>query len=290
MRRFLSFASIVAVGTALSGCAGLSLPNLTGKPEIVRATAANPVMDVVSIWESGEGRGLNGLPSRGLAGQLMFFTLRDPAAALVDGDVAIYLFDDQGTPEEQSHPIWEKTFTSLEWNSLAMQTSLGTAYQLFVPYVRKGNHAARCSVRVKFTPADGSTPIYSKMSHVRLAGSNAEEDVATLERRRIEPKSYDPSFVTQIPSGVSVQPSSGVESDSSSSGLHSTTLRYPGQRRSVSPETKARLEQLAYDMVRDQQQDGAIRQVGHTVRRPASPVEDEASAASADGGRYRLYQ
>src|SRR5690606_19225612 len=50
--------------------------------------------------------------------------------------------------------------------------SLGSAYQVFVPYVRKGPWQAHCALRVRFTPKEGR-PIFSDLVHVTLPGPHS---------------------------------------------------------------------------------------------------------------------
>lgn len=157
----------LAIGSA--GCVQLSLFGLGGT-KLVEATRRNPVIEVVCLWEPAEGNDLNGLPTRGFAGQVLFFTPGSPQSAKVDGDIRIYVFDDVGNTEERSRPIRQFDFDAGSWNALMRDSDLGASYQLFVPYTRPGQFQANCSVRVRFTPKEGGSPIYSKIAPVALPG------------------------------------------------------------------------------------------------------------------------
>lgn len=154
-----------------SGCGSLDL-NLTRGDRDVRA-----VKEIVCLWEPGEGVGLDGLPTRGFAGQLLFFKPGSDVPVRVDGDVRIYVFDDQGTMAEQSRPLHEFDFPSAVWQAFAHDTNLGPAYQIFVPYTRKGHNFADCAIRVRFTAKD-QLPVYSKMANVALSGRRTVKDPA----------------------------------------------------------------------------------------------------------------
>jgi hypothetical protein len=119
--------------------------------------------------------GLDGLPTRGFAGQLLFFKPGSDRPVPVDGDVRIYVFDNQGTIEEQSRPLHQFDFPSAAWQTFVHDTNLGPAYQVFVPYTRKGRHYAECVVRVRFTAKD-QLPVYSKLASVTLSGRKSSDD------------------------------------------------------------------------------------------------------------------
>jgi hypothetical protein len=272
----------LVVGGSAAGCASLSLPfgGDKGKSEIVYATQANPVMEIITLWEPGEGRGLDNLPTRGFAGQVLFFTYKHPTPARVDGHVTVYVFDNQGENEEQSRPLFRHTFSSEEWNSLALQTNLGTAYQLFVPYTRKGTHTAHCSLRIKFEPADGGPQVYSKMANVALEGEKKRvQDPPKLSRRRIEPRRFDQA------DDIAMQQVPGAESVSE---LRSSSVALPGRGR-VSAQSAARLQQFAEEMVRAQQgSSGGVEQAAYFTQPADDDEVDEIDSSPAP--RYQLYR
>jgi hypothetical protein len=150
----------------LAGCTSLDL-NFADFGKTVDQTAS--VGEIVCLWEAAEGVGLDGLPTRGFAGQILFFVKGQPQPVRINGNVRIYVFDDQGTAEEQSRPLHEFNFPAEAWNSYLTQTNLGSAYQLFVPYTRKGGNFAKCEVRVRLTGQD-RLPVYSKMAMITLPG------------------------------------------------------------------------------------------------------------------------
>jgi hypothetical protein len=161
-----------------SGC---QLMNTVGLQKVVVADAEHPVVEIIGVWQPGEGTGLDGLPCRGFAGQLLFFAMGEKSPVKVNGKVRIYVFDDQGTVQEQQQPIHQFDFDSGAFNAFYTQTNLGPAYQLFIPYTRKGNHAAACTLRVRFTPEEGAS-VYSKMATVILPGTTTRKPDQTIEQ------------------------------------------------------------------------------------------------------------
>jgi hypothetical protein len=150
----------------LAGCTALDL-NLSDFGREADQTAG--VGEIVCLWEAAEGVGLDGLPTRGFAGQVLFFVKGQSTPVRINGDVRVYVFDDQGTADEQARPLHEFNFPAEAWNSYLTQTNLGPAYQLFVPYTRKGSHFAKCELRVRLTAQD-RLPAYSKLAMITLPG------------------------------------------------------------------------------------------------------------------------
>lgn len=176
--KLLTAASLAVILTMTSGC---QLMNTVGMQKVIVADAEHPVVEIIGVWQPGEGTGLDGLPCRGFAGQLLFFAMGEKSPVKVNGKVRVYVFDDQGTPQEQQQPIHQFDFDAGAFNSFYAQTNLGAAYQLFLPYTRKGNHAAACTLRVRFTPEEGAS-VYSKMATVILPGTTQRKPETTIEQ------------------------------------------------------------------------------------------------------------
>jgi len=158
----------------LEGCASTNFINWK-KNTVLTASLKNPAVDIVCVWQAAEGTGLDGVPTRGFAGQVMFFTRHDASPAAINGDVRVYVFDDQGTADEQSKPVHQFDFEGEAWNAHLRMTNLGPSYQLFIPYTREGHHLANCSLRVRFKPAEGPV-VYSQTATVTLPGSAKQEN------------------------------------------------------------------------------------------------------------------
>ncbi len=183
MKRWTLQVVTLALLTPLVGCAGLTTfpaGKLTGwlkkkhRLKLVVAGPEHPVERIICVWQPGEGRGLDNLPCRGFAGQIFFFTHSLPMPVVGNGMVQVFLFDDQGPPEEQVKPLHVFEFTREAWNQLLVETQLGPAYNVFIPYVRKGMHEAECALVVRLVPEDGSPPVLSDMAYIRLPGLKAK--------------------------------------------------------------------------------------------------------------------
>lgn len=153
---------------ALSGCASLHIPFMNSAPQ---ASARNPVVQIVCMWEPSEGRDPSGAPTRGFAGQILFLGNKGGTPVGVDGEVMVYVFDDLGTEEEQSAPIHQFRFDARAWNNHLKPGTLGPSYHCFIPYTRPGGMEANCTVRMRYTPTDTTQSVLlSDASHIAMRG------------------------------------------------------------------------------------------------------------------------
>jgi hypothetical protein len=85
----------------------------------------------------------------------------------------VFLFDDVGTVEEQSKPIHQFDFLGDAWTTHLQQSTLGPAYNVFIPYVRKHAFQVNCALRVRLTPPEGEgSAVYSETVYVTLPGKD----------------------------------------------------------------------------------------------------------------------
>ena len=223
-----------------SGCQQLAMLTKSPLERVPLATPRNPVTKTVCLWERGEGIGADGLPTRGFAGQILFFTSRSQEPVRVDGDIRIYVFDDQGSIDEQAAPISQFDFDSEQFQVFLRETNLGAAYQLFIPYTRTGNHQAACTIRVRLTP-EGGRPIYSKMVDIMLPGGGQyENSEVVISHERKEPEirrvvmqqaaaeTAPPSDRITLPNSLRTQERQRIKSRLSDLA-QGTTSKAPGQ-------------------------------------------------------------
>lgn len=172
MDRYIRLVSLLAVGSVLlTGCARMSgaTQSLTAHKGPSKNSGSQRISRIVCLWEPAEGVGPDGRPNRGFLGQVLFFEPGSDQPVLVDGKIDIYTFDDQGTPEEQARPLKKFSYTSAEWNQLATDSALGTAYNVAIPHARKAQYETVCALRVKFTSPNGEVA-YSGLDSVTLRG------------------------------------------------------------------------------------------------------------------------
>jgi len=169
-----------------AGCATLNLAHIDLRSR--KATANNPVVKVVCIWEPAEGIDPKGVPCQGFAGQILFLNSTSLPVS-VDGDVKVYLFDDKGPPEKQAEPLHAFNFDGPSWAPHYTYGTLGPAYSVFIPYMRRDVSHATCALRVRFTPKYGpKNPVFSDMASIQLVGmqTGASRATTTNSDSRVE--------------------------------------------------------------------------------------------------------
>ncbi len=256
------FSLLLLIAVALPGCASASSWLKIGKESFPKADSSNPVVRILAVWQVGEGQNADGMTTRGFVGQIFLLDAQKQVPVAAEGSVRIYLFDDQGTPEERDRPIHQHDFPVDSWRVRLTKTKMGPAYVLFTPYTRKGAHKAECSLRIKFTPADGGAPVFSDLAPISLPGRSTNV-VETIARTTQATGSTNPppDATTTTMSGTSREASSsrgrsGEEtSDKRALAISSASLQEALEeaRRSQSavaavpltPEERARIEAAA---------------------------------------------
>lgn len=178
-----SLLMLLLFSTSVTGCTSLALSSWNWNTAKHFATPKKPAVEIVALWEPAEGKGVDGLPTRGFAGQILFFQHNNSSPVYIKGDVMVYLYDDQGDLKEQSKPLHQYKFDAGAWQVHAVESSLGPAYQVFIPYVRKGRDQAECALRVQLTQ-QGSGDIYSRMISVKLEGKTPQPTEPSLVQQK----------------------------------------------------------------------------------------------------------
>ena len=143
------------------------------------------ISKIVCFWQPAEGKSTKGLPTRGVAGQIMFFTHGEKSPIKLDDedDVIVYMFDNQGTPEAQKKPIHRFDFVKKSWNAHLQNGQIGPTYHVFIPYQRNVIHQVKCTLNVRMVPKNGA-PVSSEMTTVTLHGPLKEEPQAQFSSNK----------------------------------------------------------------------------------------------------------
>jgi len=171
----------VALSGLLTGCTTTGLlSHASPAKKFVKATPQNPAVKCLCVWQTAEGYDPQGKPCRGVAGQVFFFNRDSDLPVIVDGNVRVFVFDDQGADADQSKPLSQLDIDRQAWNGQLTTTQFGPAYRLFVPYVRPGRHHAQVGLRLRMTPDSGPT-VFSDMTTIDLSGSKPEKATSANE-------------------------------------------------------------------------------------------------------------
>lgn len=168
------FLLIVLASFCGTGCAGID-SFWESKPAYPMASKERPASQIIAMWQPARGTH-HGRPARGFAGNIMFFTARSAMPALVNGTVRVYLFEDQGSPEDQAKPIRQYDFPAEVWNTYAQMSKIGPTYTVFIPYPKAGRHEAKCTLALRLIPEDGGPPLFSEEAQVTLDGTRPSSD------------------------------------------------------------------------------------------------------------------
>lgn len=158
---------LVAVfGTGCADTSFLKSPGqlLTERREKIRQ---QPATRILCLWEAAEGQGLDGRPARGFAGQILFFGPREAAPVPVHGTVRIFEYEDFDPDELNPKPIHVFVFDDTGWNAHRSESTVGEAYNVFLPYVKRHNGLATCALKVEFESKNGRT-ISSPITEITL--------------------------------------------------------------------------------------------------------------------------
>jgi hypothetical protein len=173
MKSTITWFTALSLTVAMTGCSSLNL--LKFGDRIPTATAKNPAVRCVCLWQEGEGQGIDGRPSRGFAGQVFFFTHNSHSPVAVDGDVRIFLFDDRGDQGDEAKPLHQFDFVEQSWNTHLFDSQFGPVYRIFVPYPRKGMESVDAALRVRLV-RENRPPLFSDLTAVKLAGQDKENE------------------------------------------------------------------------------------------------------------------
>lgn len=124
---------------------------------------------ILCLWEPSEGLGVDGLPSRGFAGQILFFGHGGATPVPVKGTVRIMEYVNYDPDEIDPTPNHIFTFDDGAWNAHRSKGTLGEAYNVFLPLTDDPRTHVLCALRVEFTDEDGRM-VSSPYTEVTLPG------------------------------------------------------------------------------------------------------------------------
>lgn len=153
---------------------------------------ANPALEAVCLWQPGEGCDPEGVPCKGFMGTILFLS-KTSTPLVIEGEVRVYLFDDQGTPEENTKPLRMFNFDNGSWAIHLTSTSFGPTYTVFIPYVRRGVSNAACTLRVRLKPKAGPV-VFSEFANMQLNGpkkASAGEDAKPITKEEVDRETVD---------------------------------------------------------------------------------------------------
>jgi len=184
------------------------------------ARGPRPVGKLLCLWEPAEGQGLDEKPSRGFAGQIMFFSHGAPSPMKVKGTVRIFEYVDFDPNQDDPEALHQFTFDSGAWNAHHAEGTLGHSYNVFLPYVRKDKGHVVCALRVEIETEDGRK-VSSPYTEVTLASRTSTRPATAMQRDVVRNSSTRPTSASSTTSEATPPPTQKLES---------LTIPLPNQR------------------------------------------------------------
>lgn len=212
---------------ATAGCADTAFIQSRGKflRGVHNKTQARQAARILCLWEAAEGQGLDGQPSRGFAGQILFFGPGDAAPFPVHGTIRIFEYDNFDPNENSPKPIHAFVFDDGGWNAHRSESTMGESYNVFLPYVKHHAGRAKCALKVEFTAENGrtiSSPITEVSLQARQKSAKAQSAISrNIARQNLESLAVVPDQFTY-----------GVDTPRiNNKQLQSMTIQLPGSGR-----------------------------------------------------------
>ena len=141
------------------GCASMQLLNLK-TDKVPTADAEHPAIEVLAVWQAAEGPGIGGIPTRGFAGQIFFFTQDRGHPWPSMAKLASTSSTTTALPSNRREPLRQFDFDRQSWTAHLQSSKLGPTYGVFIPYPREDYHQAVCSLRIRLHTAQRSPAFF----------------------------------------------------------------------------------------------------------------------------------
>jgi hypothetical protein len=116
-------------------------------------------------------------PQRGFGGKLLFYDNEGDAPILVDGELIVYAFNEQGRASTDNMPTRRYVFPTSELTKLMSVSELGAGYSVWLPWDEAGGPEAEVSLICRFSPKAGPV-LVSEQTRQLLPGSKTSTAVA----------------------------------------------------------------------------------------------------------------
>lgn len=150
---------------------------------------------MVAVWTDTVYYSSGGQPTRGFGGRLYFYNAHSQAIP-VEGQLAVFVYDDTDVPAEQLDnrpPDRRYAFTQEQFSKHFSKTDLGASYSVWIPWDRVGGEERHLTLIPVFTSVDGKVLMGAQSAHVLPGRPRNTENVARNGRRAYEgrPVAYE---------------------------------------------------------------------------------------------------
>lgn len=172
----------------VSGCSSTGLLKAPGASVLAKPISvltgrhkSERVGKILCLWEAAEGQGMDDKPSRGFAGQVMFFGNGEATPIEVHGTVRIYQYVDYDPTDPDPQPVHEVTFEDGAWNAHSVEGTLGKSYNIFLPALNDDARHTVCTLRVEHESESGRKTS-STFTDVTLAAKTSKAHPSGIRR------------------------------------------------------------------------------------------------------------
>ncbi len=221
--------SIGLVLLCLSLACGCSALDVSKAKSLWPASMQKPQQpsSIAAIWTEGVAHSAGGVPTRGLAGRIIFYGPDGVQPVKVDGTVTVYAFDESGRGKSDTKPNRKYVFTPEQLANHYDPVKLGPSYALWVPWDGAEGPRKELSLIVRFAPRKGDL-VVGEMAKLILNGSTPPTEGLVDAPRRPRAGYISDSMVraTSFESAPAAQPEE-LNNERVESGLRSTTIPLP---------------------------------------------------------------
>jgi hypothetical protein len=190
MNRLRFTTAILLAALLCTGCKGMGadwskhMPWAESEPQKEESHYQQPVR-VVAIWSPAILNTPGKVPTRGFGGRLYFYNSNNEAIP-VEGNLAVFAYDDTQAKLGSNEPDRRFAFTAEQFTQHFSETDIGASYSIWVPWDPVGNPRAEVSLLPIFTSTKGSR-VAGQQSRNLLPGSNDPPPQTRIETVQNQP-------------------------------------------------------------------------------------------------------
>jgi hypothetical protein len=181
-------------------------------------------------------------PVRGFGGKLMFYGDESDNPILVNGQLVVYAFDENGRAPTDNAPTRRYVFPADQLEQWLSVSELGASYSIWLPWDVAGGPQSEISLICRFEPAVGPV-VVGKQSRQLLPGELSPSDIAADAKPKIpEGVPYkaaveQAAYVAPAANAIPAAPIAASESNASTARrtMTSTTISLPESMRNFGP-------------------------------------------------------
>ncbi len=213
---------------------------------------------IMATWTDAVSHNPSRTPQRGFGGRVMFFEVDNDKPVKVEGDLVVYVFDEEGRKPTNRKPDRKYVFPAETLEHHYSESKIGHSYSVWLPWDDVGGPQKEVSLIVRLESKEGA-PVVSQQSKIVLRGTKSPSPdlyaASTNQNRRpaadqenVQAVGFDQA-VTQYPPNGFGNSAPQTQSDAGNrvaNPMKTTTIRIPPNfgRRTPVAEIRSRRKQM----------------------------------------------